>query len=69
MKSLLLASSLALLPFLSLVQDRQDNKPLTLEEPAPAFALNDHHGKKVSVGGEVDHWTVLAFYPKAGTPG
>ncbi|MHC5062933.1 MAG: hypothetical protein ACYTG5_03035 [Planctomycetota bacterium] len=66
MKAIALISSLLVLPLASL---SQDNKPLPLEEPAPAFSLNDHHGKKVTVGGEADHWTVLAFYPMAGTPG
>ena len=29
----------------------------------------DHTGKAVSVGGPAKVWTVLAFYPKAATPG
>ena len=38
-------------------------------KPAPAFRLNDHDGRLVAVGGKAEHWTVLAFYPKAATPG
>ena len=38
-------------------------------KPAPAFKLNDHTGKMVTVGGASKAWTVLAFYPKAMTPG
>ncbi|MCA8955645.1 MAG: redoxin domain-containing protein [Planctomycetes bacterium] len=38
-------------------------------KPAPSFRVNDHTGKAVSVGGKAKHWTVLAFYPKADTPG
>lgn len=38
-------------------------------QPAPAFRLNDHTGKPVAIGGKSDHWSVLAFYPKAMTPG
>jgi peroxiredoxin Q/BCP len=39
-------------------------------KPAPAFRLNDHTGKAVDVGGPATtSWTVLAFYPKAMTPG
>jgi len=38
-------------------------------QPAPAFRLNDHTGAGVKVGGESEAWTVLAFYPKAATPG
>ena len=37
--------------------------------PAPALRLNDQSGHAQSIGGESDHWTVLAFYPKAATPG
>ena len=36
---------------------------------APAIRLNDHTGKAVQIGGESQTWTVLAFYPRAGTPG
>jgi peroxiredoxin Q/BCP len=37
--------------------------------PAPAFRLNDDRGQAVALGGEREAWTVLAFYPKAMTPG
>jgi peroxiredoxin Q/BCP len=38
--------------------------------PAPPFRLNDHEGKAVALGGGKGHgWFVLAFYPKASTPG
>ena len=36
-------------------------------KPAPTFRLNDHTGKAVEIG--PGSWTVLAFYPKAMTPG
>lgn len=38
-------------------------------KPAPSFRLNDHEAEVVAVGGARDHWTVLAFFPKAATPG
>jgi len=39
-------------------------------KPAPTFRVNGHDGKAVSVGKNEDGlWTVLAFYPKAATPG
>ena len=39
-------------------------------KPAPSFRLNDHTGKAVRVGGRDENgWTVLAFFPKAATPG
>lgn len=38
---------------------------------APKFRVNDDAGKGVAVGGAQKDgtWTVLAFYPKAATPG
>ena len=36
---------------------------------APTFRLNDHTGNLVKVGGPDERWRVLAFYPKALTPG
>ena len=38
-------------------------------KPAPALRLNDHTGNAVSLGGKRSNWTVLAFFPKAATPG
>ena len=38
-------------------------------KPAPSFRLNDHTGSLVEVGGANERWTVVAFYPKALTPG
>ena len=38
-------------------------------KPAPVFTVKDHDGKDVTVGGKSETWTVLAFYPKAMTPG
>lgn len=36
---------------------------------APHFRLNDQSGKATAIGGESQHWTVLAFFPKAATAG
>jgi len=52
----------------------QSSKPESLAapevgKPAPTFRLNDHTGQLVTVGGEQERWTVVAFYPKALTPG
>jgi peroxiredoxin len=47
-------------PKVKLVQVGQD---------APHFRLNDQAGKAVTVGGESERWTVLAFFPKAATRG
>lgn len=52
----------------------QDPAPVDSAMPkvgamAPTFRLNDHEGRAVDVGGTAKAWTVLAFYPKAATPG
>jgi hypothetical protein len=38
-------------------------------KPAPAMRLNDHRGQIVELGGKRANWSVLAFFPKAATPG
>lgn len=67
MKTLLLAACLAapwLLP-------QGSSKPAGPEvgSPAPSIRLNDQDGVAQAVGGAVEDWTVLAFYPKAMTGG
>ena len=47
----------------------QEMKKPEVGKPAPKFRVNDHTGKSVTVGEPSDYWTVLAFYPKAATPG
>jgi hypothetical protein len=49
----------------------QAEKPARPEvgKPAPAFRLNDHSGTARAIGGKSENWTVLAFFPKAMTPG
>jgi peroxiredoxin Q/BCP len=70
MRSHLLA---ALLPCLPLLGQEPSPKPEStvpaVGKPAPSFRLNDQTGKLVTVGGAAKTWTVLAFYPKAATPG
>lgn len=43
----------------------------TVGSPAPAFRLNDQEGHLTALGtARADgKWTVVAFYPKAATPG
>ncbi len=54
---------------------RHDEKPAIPEvgKPVPAFRLNDHTGAAVAIAPDAKasegNWTVLAFYPKAATPG
>ena len=64
---LALAAALAVL----VPQDEAEKKPVLPREGqvAPAFRLNDHTGKAVQVGGKSERWTVVAFFPRAATPG
>jgi len=63
---LTLAASLAL----ALAQEKpSEPAPIEVGQAAPTFRLNDHEGRIVEVGGKSDVWTVLAFFPKAMTPG
>ena len=52
-------------------QDVQNEKPMLPEigKAAPEFRLNTHTGEAVTIGGEAESWTVVAFFPKAATPG
>ena len=71
MRKTLLACALLLAPFA--VQDpAPTSKPSAgpgVGAAAPAFRVNGHDGVAVSIGGASDTWKVLAFYPKAATPG
>lgn len=71
MKAHVVALGLALAT-LALHQDTP-KKPVLPEigKPAPALRLNNHLGKAVTVGPDEEEatWTVLAFFPKAATPG
>ena len=55
--------------FLSSALSAQAGSFPEIGKPAPEFTVKDHEGKKVSVGGKSETWTVLAFYPKALTGG
>ena len=66
---LALVVSGVLFPSLQQSEAEQPTMP-EVGKPAPTFSLNDQEGRKVSVGPNEDGlWTVLAFYPKAATPG
>jgi len=68
MKNSLLALWLVLPVLLGLAQEKKDPFP-ELEKPAPTFRLNNHEAELARVGGPQKHWSVLAFFPKAMTPG
>lgn len=68
MRAPLLALAVLLSPLA--LQDPEDAPALPeVGKPAPAFRLNDQDGTAVAVGGAAERWRVLAFYPKAATPG
>jgi len=71
MKIALLLSALTLSLALPRSQGNkpQEPPPLAVGSAAPAFRLNDHHGQTIAIGGKRETWTILAFYPKALTPG
>ena len=67
MKTFLLAASLA---FLTLgPQGAQAPKRPEVGKPAPVLRLNDHKGEIAELGAKRANWSVLAFFPKAATPG
>ena len=68
MKHPVLALLFALPVLLGVAQKKEDPFP-KLDKPAPTFRLNDHEAELVKVGGSQKHWSVLAFFPKAMTPG
>lgn len=69
MKRWILAGAVALAALVAQDDEKVEARLPEVGEPAPAFRLNDHEGRAVAVGGESDGWTVLAFYPRAATPG
>ena len=69
MKLPLIALSLALLAAGIQESAKQTMKKPDVGKPAPSVRLNDHHGNIVELGGKRANWTVLAFFPKAATPG
>lgn len=42
---------------------------LKVGDPAPNFTTKTHEGKSFELDSQKGHYTVLFFYPKAGTPG
>ena len=62
---------LAAVAALALPLQDEPEKPALPEigGPAPTFRVNDHTGRAVAIGGESERWSVVAFFPKAATPG
>jgi len=57
-----------LLAFPTMQQEKAATLP-TIDKPAPTFRLNHHEGELASIGGAQKTWSILAFFPKAMTPG
>ena len=68
-RTALIACALLLAPLGFQDPDSRPSKGPEVGAVAPGFQLNDHHGNVIRVGGAAATWTVLAFYPKAATPG
>lgn len=70
MKSLMIATALGALVMSFGAQDPDSKVPgPEVGKSAPTARLNNHEGVVVQVGGKSEHWTILAFFPKAATPG
>lgn len=69
MKSLFLAASAVLLTMGMQGNPTAPQKRPEAGKPAPTLRLNDHKGELVELGGKRANWSVLAFFPKAATPG
>jgi peroxiredoxin Q/BCP len=69
MRLALFASALLVLPLGQDPAPKSEPAVPEVGKPAPAFRLNDDGGRAVAVGGKAAAWTVLAFFPKAATPG
>lgn len=63
MKSQILAAMIAVSSTVALAAD------LKVNDPAPLFNAKTHEGSDFSLASRKGQWTVLYFYPKAGTPG
>jgi hypothetical protein len=62
---------LAVLPCAALLQQPAQDAPprAVVGAAAPTCRLNDHTGKIAALGGASERGTIMAFFPKAATPG
>ena len=66
----LVAALLALAAHLALAEEEREPKMPEVGARAPDFRLNDQTGKAVRFeDARKGRWAVLAFFPKAATPG
>lgn len=52
-----------------LTANRGESAEVKLGDAAPLFQVKTHEGKPFELASRKGQWTVLFFYPKAGTPG
>ena len=69
MKKTLISFALAAVALVAAQDAKPADKGPAVGKPAPVLRLNNQDGVAVNLGGESDTWTILAFYPKAMTPG
>ena len=58
-----------LLVFSFMITENVFANDVKLNEPAPTFKVKNQVGKDFDLSSRKGQWTVLYFYPKAGTPG
>jgi len=62
---------LAVLPCAAFLQEPAQDAPprAVVGSAAQICRLNDQAGKVAAIGGASERWTIMAFFPKAATPG
>ena len=68
----LLAPAAILVAVFVALASADDERPVApkVGATAPDFRLNDHEGRATSLAeAREGHWVVLAFFPRAATPG
>jgi cytochrome oxidase Cu insertion factor (SCO1/SenC/PrrC family) len=70
MKMSLLVGALLLGALVPRTPGTRSEEMLEIGKAAPTIRLNDHTGRATTLGSDKNgRWTVLAFFPKAATPG
>ena len=69
MKKLIIVMFVILLPLFFTPISAVAGNELKVKDLAPAVKLKTHEGKDFDLSNRKGQWTVLYFYPKAGTPG
>ncbi|HWU44711.1 MAG TPA: peroxiredoxin [Bdellovibrio sp.] len=67
--SLLGATTIITMTMITPSSKAESSPQLKVNDPAPLFTVKTFEGKDFSLADRKGQWTVLYFYPKAGTPG